>query len=70
MYLSKIGKHKYYIYGTNSKFFFYFRPQLSVASAALLAPVLLAVSMLMATPIFFHTRLHDFNIHNDDGIID
>ena len=33
--------------------------QLSVNEAGLLAPVLLVISMLMATPIFFHTRVHD-----------
>ena len=43
-----------------------FRPQLSVASAGLLAPVLLVISMLMATPLFFHTQLDDFNISHDN----
>ena len=43
-----------------------FRPQLSVASAGLLAPVLLVISMLMATPLFFHTQLDDFKINVDN----
>ena len=43
-----------------------FRPQLSVSSAGLLAPVLLVISMLMATPLFFHTQLDDFKINVDN----
>ena len=43
-----------------------FRPQLSVVSAGLLAPVLLVISMLMATPLFFHTQLDDFKINVDN----
>ena len=44
-----------------------FRRQLSVTEAGLLAPVLIVISMLMATPIFFHTQLkslEDFGIQN------
>lgn len=40
---------------------------MSVAEAGLIAPVLLVISMLMATPIFFHTRLHEpFEDNEDD----
>jgi len=39
------------------------RSQLSITEAGLLAPVLLVISMLMASPIFFHTKLDDFGLH-------
>ena len=44
-----------------------FRRQLSVTEAGLLAPVLIVISMLRVTPLFFHTQLkslEDFGIKN------